>query len=378
MHVLHLTNTFLPVTENWIHSQILHNTRCTSSILCKYRENEALFPHKSVYTMYPKLTPAARIDMLLTRFRARYRYPCSGKIIEHLKPDLVHGHFAFESWRHLGAIMKLGVPLVTTFYGLDISKLPRKKIWRERYKVLFDVGAAFIVEGEFMAARLAQLGCPLSKITCIPIGVPVDTIRAAPKPRDEGTIRILFTGLGREKKGGCDAAAAFAAVAGRHPELRFDIIGNGPYRSRIATMLKKSGVLDRCAFHGYVAVPRYLELLAGASIVLAPSVTAQDGDTEGGAPVTVIEAQVAGIPVVGTRHCDIPMVVKDGETGLLCGEHDVAALATNLELLVADTAKRRAMGAVAARRAAQRHDIKKQVEKIAAVYERVTARRVRA
>jgi colanic acid/amylovoran biosynthesis glycosyltransferase len=103
-------------------------------------------------------------------------------------------------------------------------------------------------------------------------------------------------------------------------------------------------------------------------------VTAADGDTEGGAPVTVIEAQAAGVPVAGTLHCDIPMVVKHGETGLLCPERDRTALAANLETLIASPERRAKMGAAAAKRALQRHDIKKQVEKITNVYEKVTAR----
>ena len=70
MHVLHLTNTFLPVTQNWVYSQITFNTRCSSSVLCQYRENEAQFPHERVYPMYPKRTLFAQADMLLTRARA--------------------------------------------------------------------------------------------------------------------------------------------------------------------------------------------------------------------------------------------------------------------------------------------------------------------
>jgi colanic acid/amylovoran biosynthesis glycosyltransferase len=374
MHVLHLTNTFLPVTQNWVYSQIKFNTRCRSSVLCQYRENEAQFPHDHVYPMYRRRTLFSAVDMLLTRARARYRKSCSERIIGSIKPGVVHGHFSFESWRHIGAIAQSGIPLVTSFYGLDISKLPRKKVWRDRYVQLFEYGAAFIVEGEFMAARLSGLGCPLSKITCIPIGVPVEAIRAVPKRSGDAEIRILFTGLGREKKGGLDAAAAFATVAKRRADIHFDLIGNGPYRAPVKKILANAGVLDRCTFHGYVPVTRYLELLGGASIVLAPSVTAADGDTEGGAPVTVIEAQVAGVPVVGTQHCDIPMVVKNGETGLLSPEHDRTALSANLETLIANPELRGKMGAAAAKFASQRHDIKKQVEKIANIYEKVTAR----
>jgi len=46
----------------------------------------------------------------------------------------------------------------------------------------------------------------------------------------------------------------------------------------------------------------------------------RDGDCEGGAPVSLIEASASGIPVVSTVPCDIPQEVKDGLTGRLLPE----------------------------------------------------------
>lgn len=372
MHVLHCIHSFLPVTENWVYSQLKFNTYCQSSVLCQYRQNEEQFPHDAVYPVYRKLSPLARYALLLVRLRARYRNGPALRIIRNIKPDLIHAHFAWEAWRYRTAFMESGLPFVTTFYGLDISRLPRRPVWEKRYAEIFSHGSAFIVEGKFMAARLAALGCPADKIDCIPIGVDIEGLRALPLRRDGKNTHVLFTGFNREKKGAVYAADAFAAVAARHPDLRFDLVGDGRFRIPVQTRLQKAGFLDRCTFHGYVPVSRYRELLRGADIVLAPSVTAADGDAEGGAPVTVIEAQAAGVPVVGTLHCDIPMVVKHGETGLLCNERDTMAMSADLERLVRDTELRRRMGEAATIQAARQHDIKKQVEKIYSVYVKCT------
>jgi colanic acid/amylovoran biosynthesis glycosyltransferase len=370
MHVLHLTRSFLPVTENWIYSQIRFNSRCRSSVLCQYRQNEEQFPHEAVYPSYRRRSPIAWLGLQLVRIRGRYPSAHALRTIRAVRPDLIHAHFAPEACLHLAAIRKAGVPLVTTFYGLDISMLPRRSRWRKRYARLFSHGAAFIVEGDFMAERLAGLGCPSAKIHRIPIGVDVQALRALPRRKERGVLRILFTGLSREKKGARYAAAAFAAVATRYPAVRFDLIGDGKYRAPVRNLLEKAGVSNRCFFHGPLPVSQYRELMAAADIVLAPSVTAQNGDSEGGAPVTVIEAQAMGIPVAGTLHCDIPAVVKNGETGLLCPERDVAALAGNLDRLVANDELREKMGVAAAVRASVRHDIRNQVTAITGVYKR--------
>ena len=71
-------------------------------------------------------------------------------------------------------------------------------------------------------------------------------------------------------------------------------------------------------------------LLRGGGGVIDPSVTAADGDSEGGAPTTPLEAQAIGTPIVTTRHADIPHVVPPGPGVWLCDEHDVAALADAL------------------------------------------------
>ncbi|NIP81231.1 MAG: glycosyltransferase, partial [Gemmatimonadetes bacterium] len=53
---------------------------------------------------------------------------------------------------------------------------------------------------------------------------------------------------------------------------------------------------------------------------------AANGDGEGGAPTTLLEAQAVGLPVVASRHADIPWVVAP-EAGLLAPEEDPEALA---------------------------------------------------
>jgi colanic acid/amylovoran biosynthesis glycosyltransferase len=61
-------------------------------------------------------------------------------------------------------------------------------------------------------------------------------------------------------------------------------------------------------------------------LLLAPSITAEDGDTEGGAPVTIIEAAASGMPIVSTRHCDIPNVLGESNAKFLAEEKNLDSL----------------------------------------------------
>jgi colanic acid/amylovoran biosynthesis glycosyltransferase len=57
-----------------------------------------------------------------------------------------------------------------------------------------------------------------------------------------------------------------------------------------------------------------------------------------------MEAFAQGLPVVSTYHAGIPEVVKDGKSGFLVAERDVAALAEKLEQSLEDLELRRTMG----------------------------------
>ena len=60
----------------------------------------------------------------------------------------------------------------------------------------------------------------------------------------------------------------------------------------------------------------------------------EDGDTEGGAPVTLLEAQASGMPVVSTLHADIPEVVPNHQSGFLVPERDAPAIADRVIYLI--------------------------------------------
>ena len=104
-------------------------------------------------------------------------------------------------------------------------------------------------------------------------------------------------------------------------------------------------------------------------IFLSPSVTAADGATEGGAPVSIIEMSASGMLVVSSRHCDIPNVILDGETGWLAGERDVNGLTECLRRATADPGKWPAMQQAARQRVEREFNAVVQGRRLAEIYE---------
>lgn len=80
-----------------------------------------------------------------------------------------------------------------------------------------------------------------------------------------------------------------------------------------------------------------------------------------------LEAQCSGLPVVACDNGGIPEVVVNGQTGLLSAVHDEATFDANVQQLLTNKVKRRAMGSNAAQHVHSHHDIKnnyRQLEKI--------------
>jgi colanic acid/amylovoran biosynthesis glycosyltransferase len=371
MKIAHFINPWLPVTQNWIYNQIRFNIDCNHIILSRTLQNSNQFPVQNLYTAFPQNTIKSVLSMFFARLTAQYPTGFYQSVIDKEKPTCFHGHFAWESWRNINLVKRCRLPLVTTFYGLDVNKHPQKRYWRNRYKSLFEISERFTVEGPFMAEALKRLGCPENKIRIIHLGVDIEHLRNLRSAGTSDQFNILFIGLEREKKGAIYAAEAFVRAARSHDNIHLHILGEGKYRNTVKEIISTAGFKDKVSFYGYVPVYTYHELLVKMNCILAPSVTARDGDTEGGAPVSIIEAQAIGIPVIGTFHCDIPEIVLNGKTGLLSPERDITSLSHNLISLIADQKLQQQFSIAAMEHISKQHDINKQIRKLTKVYKEI-------
>ena len=74
------------------------------------------------------------------------------------------------------------------------------------------------------------------------------------------------------------------------------------------------------------------------------------------------------MPVVGTKHCDIPNVVVDGESGLLVPERDVAALTDAILKMASSPESWVAFASAGRKRVEEEFDVFKQVARLERIY----------
>jgi len=377
--VAHCCTPYLFGTGSWIHSQLVHLARHEPIVLTDRTENLDVFPFRGVYA-YNEISPLRKAFFYLKRTGTDGgRGPFFESVLRRRRARLIHCHFGYVGWQMLDVKRRLGLPMATSFYGADASRLPRDPVWRARYAQLFAQGEVFLAEGEAMRRTLVELGCPPERIVVQHLGVAVDELPFATRcPDPSGVVKVLVAATFREKKGIPDALRAIEKLRGHHPRLQVTLIGDSA--GTPADEEEKGTILDlvgRLAgvvrWVGFLPHPAFRRALLEHHLFLSPSCTGRDGDTEGGAPVALIEAQASGMPVVSTRHCDIPEVVVDGRTGHLSAERDVEALAANLERMITAPARVWSEMSIAARTHIEKHyNVRTQIDRLEGLYERLS------
>ena len=254
--------------------------------------------------------------------------------------------------------------------------MAQEKKWQKRFQELFARCNLFLAEGNYMRKTLIDLGCSPSKALVQRLGVNLGNISYIPRKLEEDRkVRLLIASTFREKKGITHSLEAFANVALKHKNMELSIIGDAgrsrrevEYKNQILQVIKDRDIGDRVNFLGFLDYPDFIEAAKNHDIFLCHSIRSSDGETEGGAPVTLIEMSAYGMPVLATLHCDIPEVIQDNKSGLLVPEKDVDAMTDRLEFLVTHPEKWEEMGRAGRKHIEQEYDGKKQARKLEQIY----------
>jgi glycosyltransferase involved in cell wall biosynthesis len=194
--------------------------------------------------------------------------------------------------------------------------------------------------------RLAYHGLDLTRFPAPPTTRPP---RDGSDPADP--IRLLSVGRPVPKKGYATLLEALARLPGQL-HWRFEHIGDGEELGRLQARAAELGLAERITWRGAQPQAEVLAAYRAADLFVLASQVAADGDRDG-LPNVLMEAQSQALPCLATEVSAIPELIRDGETGRLVPPRDPAALAAALAELIADPARRQALGDAGAARVRQ-------------------------
>jgi len=357
-----------PETFIW---QYIHNfTRVTPIVIARKTMNLDQFPVTNGVispTYGPKLSFPWIMDNLNRRiFHDSFGYAAS--IIKRKNVKAIHAHFGPLGFSYLPLSLSLKIPLIVNFYGYDLSREDVISENREAYAELFEHAAKFLVEGPSMQKKLTSIGCPDKKISIQRIAINLENYKFKVRSWDsKKPVRLLFVGRFVEKKGLEFALRALARIK-KDFVFRFRIIGGGELEEELHSLASTLGFDKEIEWIGMRTHRNVIEEINNCDILVQPSVTARNGDSEGGAPTIIIEAQACGVPVISTTHADIPYVTVNTKSALLSPERDVEHLERNIRCLLDTSSVWAEMGTLGRKHVECHHDVKKEVISLEDLY----------
>lgn len=362
--VLHYKTNFLNKSETFIDRLVRNHINYRPVALC-YRK-KAFTDNLTIFEV-PKNGFDSWINF--AAFHSNMSLPYYSRILNQEKPSVVHAHFGYDAVKLIQATKKNGIPLIVSFYGTDVSRLPSEFGWKRRYRNLASSATHFIAASEYMKDQLIKLGFPKQEISIVRFGM--DLNRTSFNEAPPSTQRIMMVGRMVEKKGFEYGIQAISNLRKRGIKPDVNIYGYGPEMEFLKELSMDLGVADQVNFHGYQPIEKIFEAHHQHTIMLAPSITADDGDMEG-LPNTILEAMSQGTPVVTTRHAAIPEVIEDKKTGFLVDEKDVEGLADIMEKIFQNKFDLNHIRHEARKTIEETYNIKRMVREVETIYDKIT------
>jgi colanic acid/amylovoran biosynthesis glycosyltransferase len=372
-NIVHLVTPFLFHTGSWIYNQIIGLREVNQFVFTQKKENLEQYP-------FPNIVSAEDFNLVKRRVNELYRKITDNYGLffitetQRYNIDMFHAHMGFEGARWLKMVIKTKKPIITSFYGQDVSKLGKQDYWLNRYKPLFEYGKFFLAEGPYLKKQLIDIGCPENKIIIQKLGIPLDQYPVKDYSAARGRVIILQVSTFREKKGIKYSLEAIKLLHDDKIDFEFRLIGgadNEKAYNEIKEIIFNSGIADKVKLLGMMTHSEVIKEMVSADIFLHPSITAADGDNEGGVPVGIIEASAVGLPVVSSYHADIPEVVINNVSGLLSTEKDSYQIYKNLINLINDQNRRMKFGVAAREHMIKYYNLRDQITKLIEIYKKV-------
>jgi len=245
--------------------------------------------------------------------------------------NLMHAHFLENGF--IGTYLKnlYEKPLVVTAHGGDVYDLPFRDRWHNSLaRFVLAEADQVITVCKFNAEKLLSLGISSNKLYIIPNGYdeglfkPVSTVKARERLGLPQNKKILLSvGNLTDAKGHIYLINAMPLVLRKRKDVLLIIVGSGPLKELLQSMVKKYGIEDYVMLvegRRHEEIPLWMN---ASDIFVLPSL-------QEGFPTVIPEAMACGKPIVATRVGGVPEAIVSSDLGILVEPKNGEALASGI------------------------------------------------
>jgi glycosyltransferase involved in cell wall biosynthesis len=293
------------------------------------------------------------------------------RLIRSRRIDVVNTHSGKDTWLGSIAARVAGARLLvrTRHLSIPISTSPFNFVHR--------MADGIITTGEAIRQELITRNrLPADRIISIATGVSIQ--RFDPQTVDASSVRrelgvafdaqvVTMVAVLRSMKRHDLFIEAARQLSDRYPAARFMIVGEGPGRNGIESLIRDAGLQERITMTGY---RQDIERILAASDVVALT-----SDRFEGVPQSLSQAMSMGLPVVAAPIGSIAELVRHEETGLLATSGDAASFAAAIGRLLESPVLRQRLGEGAMRHILESYTDDIMIDRTISFYDQLLLRR---
>lgn len=285
------------------------------------------------------------------------------KAIKEFKPDLIHAHSTKAGLivRFWSALLNVK-PVIFTAHGWAFTE--GRKYWKRwllaKIEKIAGIATTKIicVSNHDKELALKFKVAPPDKLTVVYNGVGPEQFLGKQKNKANQEVVVTYVGRFAPPKDLTTLLEAVKSLDG----VKVLMVGDGELRSGVEKHILKNGLSEKVFLLGEREdVP---EILSNSDIFILPS-------RWEGLPFTIIEAMMAGLPVVASKVGGVPELVDEGITGFLVPPGDHLSLAQAIKKLADDKNLRERMGKAGQEKALRLFTVERMLNETVKVYEEV-------
>jgi L-malate glycosyltransferase len=321
--------------------------------------------------------PTRRYPMALDYFDRyrKVRREMAG-LVREIRPDITHALWLGYA-AYIGAGLHLH-PFVATPWGSEILVHPKTA---RRYRVVprrVLRHADVVTYGSaHMETALLDMGVDRARLRLVPYGIDVE--RFNPSRREEGFFArhgigdgspvIVSTRLFKPVYDLPTFLSSIPLVIAAHPRARFVLVGEGPERPRLESLVGELGMRPAVTFLGPQSDEDMVTLTASCDLRVSTSLS------DGALASSTAESMACAVPVVVNDFTENRKVITDGVNGFLFPTSDHVKLAEKINACLADPALARRVGEEGRRSMTREQGLPFTLERLSGLYRELSGGR---